>query len=55
MSNWVVKVVVSVVKESMVYGGRLMNHSRANPLRATENDLHNTASSVEYSPTCWYR
>jgi len=28
-------------------GGRLINHSRADPLRATENDLHNTASSVE--------
>ena len=32
-------------------GGRLMNHSKADPLRATENDLHRTASSVEYKPT----
>jgi len=32
-------------------GGRLMNHSRADPLRATENDLHSTASSVEYKLT----
>jgi len=28
-----------------------MNHSRADPLRATENDLHSTASSVEYRLT----
>ena len=51
MSNWVVKVVVSVVKESMVQGGRPMNHSKVHPLRATENYLHRTVSSMEYKPT----
>ena len=28
-----------------------MNQSKADPRRATENDLHRTASSVEYNPT----
>jgi len=34
VSNWVVKVAVRVLKESMVYGGKLMNHSNADPLSA---------------------
>jgi len=28
-----------------------MNHSKVIPLNATENDLHKTMLSVEYSPT----
>ena len=42
---------VKVLKESMVYGGWLINYYKADPLSAIEKDLHKTSSSAEYNPT----
>jgi len=43
--NWVLERWDRVLKQSMEYGGRDVNHSKAGPLRVVGKALHMMASS----------